>query len=52
MGHAPVVAESRTARAAGTVEIVAAAGFLAAYLGAFMAGRAMTATTAPPGDSA
>ena len=46
-----VVAESRTARAAGTVEIVAAAGFLAAYLGAFMAGRAMTATAAPPIDS-
>jgi hypothetical protein len=46
-----VVAESRTARAAGTVEIVAAAGFLAAYVGAFMSGRAMTAA-APPGDSA
>jgi hypothetical protein len=47
-----LVAESRTARAAGTVEVVAAAGFLAAYVGAFMGGRAMTATAAPPSDSA
>lgn len=46
-----VVAQSRAARAAGTVEIVAAAGFLAAYVGAFTGGRAMTAA-APPGDSA
>src|SRR3954447_7144963 len=29
-----------------------AAGFLAAYVGAFMGGRAMTATAAPPSDSA
>ena len=46
-----VVAESRTARAAATVEIVAAAGFLAAYLGAFLAGRGLTAASRPP-DSA
>jgi hypothetical protein len=37
-----VVAESRTARAAATIEIVAAAAFLFTYLGAFM-----TARTAP-----
>jgi hypothetical protein len=42
-----VVAESRTARAAATVEIVAAAGFL----GAFLAGRGLTAASRPP-DSA
>jgi len=46
-----VVAESRTARAAGTVEIVAGAGFLAAYVGAFMAGRGMAAATAPPPEA-
>ena len=34
-----LVAQSRTARAAATVEIVAAAGFLFAYLAAFFAGR-------------
>jgi hypothetical protein len=34
-----LVAESRTARAAATVEIVAAAGFLAAYASAFVATR-------------
>ena len=43
-----VVAESRTAHAAATVEIVAAAGFLAAYLGAFLAGRRLTAGSRPP----
>jgi hypothetical protein len=45
-----VIAQSRVARAAGTVEIVAGAGFLAVYLGAFLAGRvgAAPASTPPP----
>jgi hypothetical protein len=47
-----VVAESRTARAAATVEIVAATGFLAVYVGAFLAGRGLTATATRPRDSA
>jgi uncharacterized membrane protein len=47
-----IVAESRAARAAATVEIVAAAGFLAAYLGAFLTGRGMTSTGPPPSDPA
>jgi hypothetical protein len=47
-----VVAESRTARAAGTVEIVVATGFLAVYVGAFLAGRGLTPTASRPRDSA
>jgi hypothetical protein len=47
-----VVAESRTARAAATVEIVAATGFLAAYVGAFLGGRGLTATASRSPDSA
>jgi hypothetical protein len=43
-----VIAESRVARAAGTVEIVAGAGFLAVYLGAFLAGRGVGAPSPPP----
>ena len=46
-----VVAQSRTARAAATVEIVAAAGFLFAYLAAFFAGRGLVGGSRPP-DSA
>ena len=47
-----VVAESRTARAAATVEIVAATGYLAVYVGAFLAGRGLTPTASRPPDSA
>jgi hypothetical protein len=47
-----VVAESRTARAAATVEIVAATGFLVAYVGAFLAGRGLTAAASRPPGSA
>jgi len=47
-----VVAESRTARAAATVEIVAATGFLAVYVSAFLAGRGLTPTASRPPDSA